>query len=214
MKQIFLMLFAVALLTTACNDEQKSSTSTAEHHHEAGENHDHEANEHEDHDHGAHDHGSGTMENRDIKATTNKNSATGAIIDAYIQIKNGLASDDSKAAAQGGKALLSAFAKFDMAKLDKDTHVEYMDIVEDATEQAEHIVKSPMDHQREHFEGLSTDINDLIALLGTDKTLYQDFCPMANNGKGAIWISELEVIKNPFFGSKMPKCGKVQKKIN
>ena len=213
MKQIFLMLFAVALFT-ACNDDQKSANTSAEHHHEAGEEHDHEANKHEDHDHSTHDHGSSTLQNREIKATTNKNSATGAIVDAYIQIKNGLANDNSKAASEGGKALITAFSKFDMSKLGKEEHEEYMDIVEDAKEQAEHIEKSPMDHQREHFEVLSTDINDLIALLGTDKTLYQDFCPMANNGKGAIWISEVEVIKNPFFGSKMPKCGKVQKKIN
>ena len=64
------------------------------------------------------------------------------------------------------------------------------------------------------LEVLSTDINDLITLVGTNKTLYQDFCPMANDGKGAIWLSEFEDIKNPFFGSKMLKCGKVQKKIN
>jgi hypothetical protein len=38
-----------------------------------------------------------------------------------------------------------------------------MDIYENAKEQTEHIVKSPMDHQREHFEILSNDINDLIA---------------------------------------------------
>jgi hypothetical protein len=57
-------------------------------------------------------------------------------------------------------------------------------------------------------------MNDLIALLGTEKTLYQDFCPMANNGKGAIWLSEIEEIKNPFYGSKMMKCGKMQKQIN
>ena len=89
-----------------------------------------------------------------------------------------------------------------------------MEIYESAKEQAEHIVKSPMDHQREHFEVLSTDINDLISLLGTDKTLYKDFCPMANNNKGAYWLSEVKEIKNPFFGSKMMTCGSVKKQIN
>ena len=101
-----------------------------------------------------------------------------------------------------------------MTKLAESQHKEYMEIIENATEQVEHIVKSPIDHQREHFEVLSTDINDLVALLGTDKTLYQVFCPMANRGKGAIWLSEFKDIKNPFYGSKMLKCGKVQKQIN
>ena len=101
-----------------------------------------------------------------------------------------------------------------MSNLTGETNKEYMEIVESAKEQAEHIVKSPIDHQREHFEVLSTDINDLVALLGTEKTLYQDFCPMANNGKGAIWLSEVEEIKNPYMGIKMPTCGTIQKQIN
>jgi hypothetical protein len=37
---------------------------------------------------------------------------------------------------------------------------------------------------------------------------------MAGEGKVAIWLSEYKEIKNPFFGSKMIKCGSVQKQIN
>ena len=54
----------------------------------------------------------------------------------------------------------------------------------------------------------------MIAITGTDKKLYQDFCPMYNNNKGAQWLSTTEEIKNPYFGSKMMGCGKVQKEIN
>jgi len=110
--------------------------------------------------------------------------------------------------------LLTAFKGFDMSKLSGNTHKEYMEILENAKEQAEHIEKSPIDHQREHFEVLSTDITDMIALLGTEKTLYQDHCPMASNGKGANWLSETKEIKNPYFGSKMMHCGSVKKQIN
>ncbi|MCF6214147.1 MAG: DUF3347 domain-containing protein [Flavobacteriaceae bacterium] len=61
-----------------------------------------------------------------------------------------------------------------MSKLSADEHKSYMDIVEDAKEQSEHIAKSPIDHQREHFENLSTDVNDLIVLLGTEKMYYTE----------------------------------------
>ena len=88
-----------------------------------------------------------------------------------------------------------------------------MEILESAKEHAEHIVKSPIDHQREHFEVLSTDIKDLIGLVGSEKTLYQDFCPMFNDGKGAIWLSEFKEIKNPYYGSKMLTCGSIQKEL-
>jgi hypothetical protein len=85
-----------------------------------------------------------------------------------------------------------------------------MEISESAKEHAEHIVKSPLEHQREHFESLSTDVSDLVALLGTDKTLYQDYCPMVK----ASWLSETKDIKNPFYGSKMLTCGTIKKQIN
>jgi len=206
MKKSIYVLAVIALTFSACKNEQK----TAKHHNgEQAEMHNnsdghHDANKEAEH----------SKENRNIEASSDKNSVTSAMIDGYLEIKNGLVSDDKSAAAQGGKNLLNAFASFDMGSLTKEQHLAYMEIVENATEQAEHIVKSPIDHQREHFEVLSNDMNDLIALLGTEKTLYQDFCPMANNGNGAIWLSEIEAIENPFYGSKMMKCGKIQKQIN
>ena len=137
------------------------------------------------------------------------------IIDSYLQIKNALVSDNGGDAAKAGQKLLDAFKNFDKSTLSETQKKEYLDIEEDAVENAEHIVKNGdrISHQREHFEILSTDINDLITLLGTDKQLYRDFCPMVNNGKGAIWISEIKEIKNPFLGSKSPSCGVIQKEI-
>jgi len=186
-------VLALGLMLTAvsCKDAKKNHNNNDGHHNESSK-----------------------KEIRTIDPNVQKNATTSPIIDAYIQIKNGLVATDKGATAKGGTALLTAFSKFDMTALKGDTHKEYMEIYESAKEQAEHIVKSPIDHQREHFEALSTDITDLIALLGTEKTLYQDFCPMANNNKGAYWISEVKDIKNPYFGDKMMKCGSVKKQIN
>ncbi len=151
-----------------------------------------------------------TTESRDITASTQKNSATSEIVDSYLQIKNALVSDSKDDAAKGASMMLMAFSNFDMTQLGEAQHKEYMEIYESAKEQAEHIVKSPIDHQREHFETMSTDVNDLITLLGTDKTLYVDYCPM----KKVSWLSETKDIKNPFYGSKMMTCGNVKKQIN
>ena len=213
-----ILVIAFAILTVAsCKDAKKEHNNVDGHHSEmsADENHmemnnEDEAHHHEeaDGDHG-HDNVSST-ESRDINASTQKNGATSEIIDGYLKVKNGLVSDDKEAAAKGGTALLAAFSKFDMKTLTGETHKEYMEIAESAKEHAEHIVKSPIDHQREHFETLSTDISDLITLLGTDKTLYQDYCPM----KKVTWLSETKAIKNPFYGSEMLTCGNVKKQIN
>ena len=109
--------------------------------------------------------------------------------------------------------MLQAFSDFEMSKLTDNQHILYMEIAENSKEQLEHIAKSPIDHQREHFEVLSNDLNDLISLIGTDKKLYQDFCPMYNDGKGANWISEIEDIQNPYYGNKMLTCGEIKKEI-
>ena len=150
---------------------------------------------------------------REITQNNSKNTATSAILDAYFEIKNGLVADSKEKTANGGNSLLTAISKFDMSKLSGETHKEYMEIAESAKEHAEHIVKSPIDHQREHFEALSIDITDIVALLGTDKVVYQYFCPMANNNKGASWLSEVKEIKNPYFGASMLKCGEVKQEI-
>jgi hypothetical protein len=206
MKKVILSVaIAATFLTLSCteNNSQKQVEST-----EATKSEN--SNEHDGHNPGV----TSEKEARTIVETTDKNNSTTAIVDAYLLIKNALVNDDKDGAAKGGTALLDAFSKFDMTQLTESQHKEYMEILENAKEHAEHIVKSPIDHQREHFEELSTDINDIVRLVGTDKTLYQDFCPMANDGKGAIWLSEIKDIKNPFYGSKMLKCGEVQKQIN
>lgn len=147
-------------------------------------------------------------------AATQKSDLTSAIVDGYLVLKNALVNENSEKAAEGGKMMLTAFSNFEMTKLTETQHAKYMEIAESAQEHVEHIIKNPIDHQREHFEDLSKDILDIIALVGTDKTLYQDFCPMASNNKGAMWLSEIKEIKNPYFGSKMMKCGSIQKQIN
>jgi polyhydroxyalkanoate synthesis regulator phasin len=129
-------------------------------------------------------------------------------------LKNALVADNKEEAAKEGEKLVGAFKQFDQSKFSEEQQKELKDIIEDATEHAEHIAKSPIDHQREHFDVLSKDVIDLIAITGTDKTLYIDFCQMYNNNKGAQWLSESKEIKNPYYGSKMMTCGSVQKEIN
>ncbi|MEC5165538.1 altronate dehydratase [Flavobacterium sp. PL11] len=209
-------ILAVALISTtiSCKENVKQESEMKENM-ENMENLENMDNTMQTESHEGHDHSAGTtFTQREILQNTTKNAETAAILEAYFVMKNGLVADSKENSAKGGTALLAAFSKFDMSKLSEEAHKEYMEITESAKEHAEHIIKSDIDHQREHFEGLSTDITDLVALLGTNKVIYQDFCPMANNNKGALWLSEVKEIKNPYFGSKMLTCGSVKKQIN
>ena len=138
-----------------------------------------------------------------------------AIIDNYLALKDALVADNSNKASSSGKTLFDAFAEFDISAHPKSQQKELAEIIEDASEHAEHIFENSgnIDHQREHFEILSTDINDLVIIIGSDRTLYQTFCPMYNKNEGGVWLSASREIKNPFYGSKMMKCGSVQQEI-
>ena len=213
---VILSMVFIGITAVSCKDAKKENTNEDGYHMEANHNNSDGHNDEEaTHDNGdGHHDGDSASTSRDIVGNIQKNISTTPIINAYIQIKNALVVDNKDNATNGGKALLNAFSKFDMSKLTGETHNEYMEIVESAKEHAEHIVKSPIDHQREPFESLSIDINDMIKLLGTEKTLYKDFCPMVNNNKGGFWLSEVKDIKNPYFGSKMMKCGSITEQIN
>jgi hypothetical protein len=136
------------------------------------------------------------------------------IIDAYLAVKNALVNDNQEEAAKAGGTLATALGGLDVTQFDADKQAELKEIVEVAKNHGEHISESEIGHQREHFEAVSNDIKDLTAIVGTDRTLYHQYCPMYNDNNGGMWLSTSEEIRNPLFGSKMLKCGKVEVVIN
>lgn len=147
--------------------------------------------------------------------TSEKVSSTDAVLSSYLKLKNAFIIDDDKNAAAAGNEMVAAFASFDIKSLTPEQSKAYSDIYDDAKEHAEHIGDNVGNivHQREHFDVLSKDIYDLVKLLGTSQPLFVDHCPMYNNNKGAIWLSEEKGIKNPYFGKAMPTCGTVKEEL-
>lgn len=137
------------------------------------------------------------------------------IFTAYLQIKNALVNDDPAGAAARGNDYVKALGKINISTLTASQQKQFNDLTDDAKEMAEHIGKTAvkMAHQREHFDMLSKDMYDMANLFKPTQTLYIDYCPMYNNKKGAIWLSETEEIRNPYFGRQMPLCGEVKEEI-
>ena len=137
------------------------------------------------------------------------------VVDHYLHVKNALVNNSGDEAASGGKAMADAITKVDKSLFTADQKKVYDDIEEDLKEHAEHIGKSSGDikHQREHFVMMSEDVYDLVKAFGGGQALYHDHCPMANDGKGAMWLSETRQVKNPYFGGKMNECVNVQEVI-
>jgi hypothetical protein len=137
------------------------------------------------------------------------------IINGYLSVKNFLAQDDAKNAAAAGQQILTALEKVDQSAMTPDQKKKYTDLADDIKEMAEHISTNggKIAHQREHFEMLSKDVEDLVRIFGGGQPLYKDFCPMANDSKGASWLSETKEIKNPYMGKEMPGCGEVKEEL-
>ncbi|WP_282143627.1 DUF3347 domain-containing protein [Cellulophaga baltica] len=149
---------------------------------------------------------------KDMAMNDSQDAVAEAILKDYFNLKDALVGDDNDKAKILGGILAKSLGNLDKTKYSDSQQKELIDIIEDATEHAEHISESDIKHQREHFKILSKDITDMVAITGTATKLYEQFCPMYDGG--TAWLSTKEEVRNPYYGSQMLKCGKVQREIN
>ncbi len=135
------------------------------------------------------------------------------VYDAYFDLKDALVKSDANIAAAKAATLLKAINAIKMETLG-DNHMAYMKAEADLKLHSQHISESKdIDHQRQHFTSLSATMYELIKVAKNNTTVYYEHCPMYNDGKGANWLSKESAIKNPYYGSMMLSCGKVQETI-
>ena len=143
-------------------------------------------------------------------------SQLGEVLNAYYAVKNALVGDDGKTASAKAKELLTALGKVDMANFSPEQHGVYMPLAEKIKFDAEHIEETKdVSHQRDHFDTLSDNVFKVVKTFNFNaEPAYQQFCPMARDGKGAYWISKEKGVKNPYYGKSMLTCGKVTETLN
>ncbi|MCY7409379.1 MAG: DUF3347 domain-containing protein [Chitinophagales bacterium] len=137
------------------------------------------------------------------------------VLSAYINLKNALAIDKGDSARASAKILFNTIAKVPMDKLTAEQHKIWMQYADQLSYHAEHIKgTNELEHQREHFVTLSGLMYKAMKELNINtNVLYYQYCPMANDGKGAYWVSEDSKIRNPYMGKKMPSCGSTKDSI-
>jgi hypothetical protein len=67
---------------------------------------------------------------------------------------------------------------------------------------------------RTQLQPLSAQLFPILEQSLQSGTIYKQYCPMAFENQGAFWLSESPDILNPYFGSAMLRCGKVQETIS
>jgi Cu(I)/Ag(I) efflux system membrane fusion protein len=134
------------------------------------------------------------------------------VFDDYILVKDALVNDDANSAQQAGKQIIQSLKNVDMKLLSDDkAHNHWMTIQKELNASANAISGSTdISKQRGHFKHLSAHMISSVQLFGINQKVYSEFCPMADNNKGAYWISLEEEIRNPYYGEAMLTCGEVR----
>lgn len=143
----------------------------------------------------------------DINKTDSK---LNVVFENYFLLKDELVKTDGVTAAAKAKALSTSLNEVKMNELSKDVHKVWMKVMKAVMSDAKGIaVTEDVKKQRVLFVSLSKKMYDLVKVAKFETPVYYQFCPMANDGKGANWLSKENAIKNPYYGSKMLKCGEV-----
>ncbi|WP_340157696.1 DUF3347 domain-containing protein [uncultured Maribacter sp.] len=189
-RNIGLIVFVIVLmLSVSCKETNKKSTPSAKESVEKQEVSDE----------------TGTMDSE-------QNVSSESVLEDYFNLKNALVEDDNNSAKKLGGVLAASLANLNKSAYTDSEQETLAAIAKDAQEYAVEISGSDLDSQREHFKNLSVIITDMIAITGSESTVYEQFCPMYDGG--TAWLSKNEAVLNPYYGSSMLKCGKVQREIN
>ncbi len=136
------------------------------------------------------------------------------VINAYLDLTSALVNSDKEKAAEHSKNLLSSLKQVDMKALDDNAHKYWMKMHEIIKTETKSITGSKnIDGQRKSFIALSDAMIKTAKVFGADMKLFVQFCPMANDDKGAYWLSVKEEILNPYYGDMMLHCGEVKEKV-
>ena len=140
----------------------------------------------------------------------------GRLLQDYLALQSALAGDDGAAAKKAGERFASTLKKMDLSPLKGEALTFATKTMEPLRKGTEMITGAQdIEAMREAFELLSVGMIDSVEHLGVEikGPLFELYCSMAFNNKGATWLQQDEDIRNPYFGAQMLKCGEVKRQL-
>ena len=136
------------------------------------------------------------------------------VFDNYFAVKDALVKTDENVASAKAQKLLLHINALKVEQLSTDEKAVWTNVGKGLKDDVQKIADNKdISVQRAHFITLSKNIFDLIKVSKQNTPTYLQHCPMANDGKGADWLSKENVIKNPYYGAQMLSCGKIVQTI-
>ncbi|WAC39516.1 DUF3347 domain-containing protein [Pedobacter sp. SL55] len=146
-----------------------------------------------------------TVKEKAVEVTVNevslKNDQLNAAYQQYLLLSNALINSDLATAREASMALeLGAKTLNGGEKL--------------ANLASKITVASNIEVQRTLFASLSNEMIAKVKAIGLQSgEVYVEYCPMAMNDKGASWLSNQKVVRNPYYGESMIDCGEIKETL-
>lgn len=136
------------------------------------------------------------------------------LLSSYYTLKDALVEDNAKEAKEKANHLIQSLDKIDMKLLKGDAHLYWMAQQQIIQENGKKLANTDeIQEQRDFFNKISNAMISSIKAFGTTTVVYEQFCPMAKDNKGAFWLSASSEILNPYFGATMLNCGEIKNEI-
>lgn len=137
------------------------------------------------------------------------------VLDEYYTLKSALVDTDAEKAKSAGEKLASLFESFDVQIVQESLRSTYESISGKIHQHAEKVAQvEDIEIQRESFSDITAGVYEMVKTFNAnEEEVYYAYCPMAFDNTGGYWLSDEKEIRNPYFGSKMLKCGSVKETI-
>lgn len=133
------------------------------------------------------------------------------VLKAYLQMKDAFVDSDASEVSNFANSTAKALKSIDSSSLGMMEQSHMNKSIEMLNAIAE---SDNLENQRDHFVILNENIIPITMNIGiSDPMLFVQKCPMANNNKGAVWLSTEKDIRNPYYGDVMLTCGSVIEEI-
>ena len=129
------------------------------------------------------------------------------VLNSYSQLKDAFVESDIEKVKIATGVLLKDLEKIKISSL-TETQKEHFGSIDEALNAI--LEDADLENQRINFVVLNESIIPVAMNMSTlNAPFYVQKCPMANQNKGALWLSESREIKNPYYGDEMLTCGSV-----
>lgn len=137
------------------------------------------------------------------------------VLEDYMKLKDNLVKANANNASESAKKIQNSLLKIPTELLrNKEAHQVWEKSSKNLSIHLNLIsLENDIEKKRLAFINLSKEMINITKVFDVQDTIYVVHCPMADDNKGADWISFENEVINPYFGDKMLRCGKVKQII-